>query len=65
MAHKIVQNEHRIGYWSWTSKSKEFVPLTNFGIHLTNFVEAPPILPDYGFLAKATQLIGRQGLQQG
>ena len=52
----VEQFGNKIGYWSGKGASGEFVALTNFGIRILKFIEAPAQLPDYkGFLVEVTQ----------
>jgi hypothetical protein len=49
----VEQFGNKIGYWSGKGESREFIALTNFGVRILKFIEAPP---DYkGFLVEVTQ----------
>ena len=52
----IEQFGNKIGYWSGKRESREFIALTNFGVRILKFIEAPVQLPEYkGFLVEVTQ----------
>ena len=52
----VEQFGNKIGYWSGKGESREFIALTNFGVRILKFIEAPSQLPDYkGFLVEVTQ----------
>ena len=52
----VKQYGNKIGYWSGKGENREFIALTNFGVRILKFVEAPAQLPDYkGFLVGVTQ----------
>ena len=60
---KVEQVENKIGYW--TSKRAghdgEFVELTNFGLRMLKFVQAPCEFPEYsGFVVEVTQELKRR-----
>ena len=49
----VEQFGNKIGYWSGKRESREFIALTNFGVRIQKFIEAPVQLPDYkGFLTQ-------------
>lgn len=67
---KLVENNHRIGYWRGGKQGepRKFEALTNFGMQLLKFVAAPPGLPDSykGYLVRVTQARGtRGGIREG
>ena len=56
----MEQFGNQIGYWTGKGENREFIPLTNFGIRVLKFIEAPAELPDYkGFLVEVTQDLKR------
>ena len=61
---KVEQNGSKIGYW--TKNKGEFVELTNFGLSLVKFVQAPPDFPEYsGFIVEVSQEFRRRGIVKG
>ena len=60
--HKLEQLENKIGYWAGKGVGRgEFVQLTNFGLRLLKFVEAPAELLKYsGYLVEVTQELKRR-----
>lgn len=60
---KLVQYEHKIGYWKGKAENRHFVTLGNFGVRLLKFVQAPEQLPDYiGFVVQVSQNLKRGGI---
>ena len=52
----VEQVGNKLGHWSGRGESREFIALTNFGVRVLKFIEAPTQLPDYkGFLVEVTQ----------
>lgn len=60
----VEQFGNQIGYWTGKGENREFIPLTNFGIRVLKFIEAPAELPDYkGFLVEVTQNLKRTAVK--
>jgi len=60
---KLVQYEHKIGYWKGKAENRHFVTLGNFGVRLLKFVQAPEQLPDYiGSVVQVSQNLKRGGI---
>ena len=54
---EIVRHQHRVGYWAKLKgkETRQFVPLTNFGLKLLRHIEAPACLTgESGFVVEVT-----------
>ena len=60
---KLVQYEHKIGYWKGKAENRHFVTLGNFGVRLLKFVQALEQLPNYtGFVVQVSQKLKCGGI---
>ena len=64
---KVEQVGSKIGYWTKRGGAHgEFIELTNFGLRMLKFVQAPADLPEYsGFIVEVTQELKRRGTVKG